>query len=163
MAESTLKKLLITFYKQKNAYYCGPAALEMVFDYFGERQPQEKLAKEAKTNKKEGTSNSEMIKVAIKHGFHCYASDNSTFFKIKHFIELGLPVIVNYIEPVENEGHYAVVSMINRRNIVLCDPWNGRNFKLAWPEFLKRWHNKKNTHKKWIMVISKKDLNISTK
>jgi predicted double-glycine peptidase len=152
------RKLSVPYYKQKNAYYCGPAALEMVFDYFDGWRPQEKLAKDAKTNEEEGTHNSEMIRVATENNFYCYVNDNSTLFEIRHFIELGLPVIVNYIEPAQEEGHFAVVSGITRRNIILNDPWNGHNFKMMWPEFLKRWHNKKNTHKKWVMVISKKDM-----
>ncbi|MCK9578942.1 MAG: C39 family peptidase [Methanoregula sp.] len=153
-------KLQVPYYKQKNWVNCGPAVLQMVFGYFQHDLSQRKIAKQAKTSAEHGTENHDMIRVALEHGFHVYVNDNSTFFEIRHFLEKGLPVIVSFIEPTDNEGHFAVVSGITLHKIILNDPWNGRNFKMLHRDFLTRWHNESNTHKEWIMVIAKSDFNL---
>lgn len=154
------KKIRLPYYAQKTDYYCGPAVLQMVLKYFNFWQPQKKIARAAGTNNDTGTDNHNMIKVATACGFYCYVNNNSTFFEIRHFLEKGLPVIVNYIEPTDNEGHFAVVSGITGRSITLNDPWNGRNFKLSQQEFLRRWHDQKNIHHEWIMVVAKEDFHL---
>ena len=148
-------KLNIPYHKQKNSYYCGPAALQMVFAYFKYRLSQQKIAREARTNARHGTKNRALIRVAVKNGFYVYAQNNSTFLKIQYFLKKGWPVIVNFIEPTDNEGHYAVVSDITPGHIVLQDPFNGKGLKIPRLEFLPRWHNKKNTQKRWLMTVAK--------
>ncbi len=123
-------KLNIPYHKQKNSYYCGPATLQMIFEYFKYNLSQQKIAKQASTDLKRRTKNRDMIRVAVKNGFYVYASDNSTLSKIRYFLEKGLPVIVDFIEPTDNETHFAVASDITPRHIVLEDPFNGKNFKL---------------------------------
>ncbi|MEK6873468.1 MAG: cysteine peptidase family C39 domain-containing protein [Nanoarchaeota archaeon] len=148
-------------FKQDNGYACGPACLEMVFRHFGKKISEAKLTKMAKT-KKSGTSHVNMIKVASKEGFYCYVHNHSSINQIKHFIDLNLPVIVNYIEPKSEEGHYAVVVGYKRNKIILDDPWNGKNFKLSVKEFKKRWYDyhKKHKYSRWILVISKNKFNL---
>ena len=149
-------KLKIPYHRQKKNYTCGPAVLQMVFEYFKTYVPQKKLAKAAGTNKKSGTGHKAMIDLARSHGFFCYVNENSTINEIKHFIELGFPVIVNYIEPSQNEGHWAVVSGFNGREIILNDPWNGKNFHLSQRWFKNHWHNKSGNRKKSLLVLFKK-------
>ena len=153
--------LKFKFFKQDNEYSCGPTCLEMVFSYFGRRISKEKLEKLAKTTKS-GTSHVNMIKVAIKEGFYCYIHNNSSINQIKHFIDIKLPVIINYIEPSSNDGHYAVIVGYNKNSIILDDPWNGKNFKISIKEFNKRWYDyhKKHKYSRWILVVSKKKFNL---
>jgi len=153
-------KLDVPFHRQKTDYTCGPAALQMVFGYFKDFISQEELAQKAKTDKENGTTNQHMIETVRKNGFFCYVNDNSTLNEIKHFIELGLPVIVNYIEPSDNEGHFAVVSGCTRRNLILNDPWNGKGFVLKQSDFMERWRNQSGTHPQWIMVVSGEDFHL---
>jgi len=153
-------KLKVPYYKQENWNSCGPAALQMVFGYFKHNFSQGKIAKQAKTNAKRGTKNYDMIRVALEHGFYVYANDNSTFFEIRYFLEKGLPVIVNFIEPDGESGHFAVASGITSREIILHDPWNGKNFKIIHKEFSKRWHSGDNKFKEWIMVAAKNNFNL---
>lgn len=150
-----MKKLNIPYHKQKNDYYCGPAALQMVFEYFKYRLSQREIAQQASTTARHGTKNGAMVRVAVKNGFYVYASANSTLSKVRHFIKKGWPVIVNFFEPTDNEGHYAVVANVTASHIILQDPFNGRNFKLTSREFLSRWHNEKNTQKRWLMAVGR--------
>lgn len=155
-------KLKIPFYKQDTEYTCGPVSLQMAFSFLGKFKSERALAGEAKTNKN-GTTHQGMIETALKEKFFCYVNEGSSVEEIKHFIRLGFPVIVDYIEPSGNDGHYAVVSGYHHGNIVLNDPWNGKDFKLSEKEFLVRWHdchlrNHVCTH--WIMVLSKTNFSL---
>lgn len=153
-------KLQVPYYKQKNWINCGPAVLQMVFSYFQHDLSQRKIARQAKTTAERGTENHDMIRVALEHGFYVYVNDHSTFFEIRHFLEKGLPVIVNFIEPTDDDAHFAVVSGITLHKIILNDPWNGRNFKMFHRDFLSRWHSSNNKHKEWIMVIAESDFQL---
>lgn len=156
-------KLKIPFFRQNDDFCCGPASLQMAFAFFKKFENQKKLERKAKTSHN-GTTHKNMINLALKGGFYCYVNENSNILEIKDIIKSGLPVIVNFIEPSENEGHYAVVSGFAKSNIVLNDPWNGRNFKMPIQDFEKRWYYifEKHKYPNWLMAISKKDFKIDT-
>jgi len=151
----------LKFFKQKEEYTCGPAALRMVFDFFDKKFSEERLKKDLKPNKKIGTKHQALIKEARKKGFYCFVHDNSSMSNLKYFIEKGFPVIVHYIEPSDNLGHYAVVVGFNKKKIILNDPYNGKNFKIKIKEFEKRWRpEEKISQKRWMMIISKNRFNL---
>lgn len=154
-------KLVIPFYRQNNSYSCGPASLQMVFSFFNKHEAQKTLMIKAHTTQ-DGTMHHNIIEVARKEKFYCYVNNNSTIHEIKHFIDSGYPVIVNYTEPSSEEGHYSIIKGYDRRGILMNDPWNGQNFRLSEKDFLSRWHDhyNHNEYKKWLMVISKTDLQV---
>jgi len=151
--------LEVPYHRQKEIYTCGPAALKMVYGFFGKKTKERYLARELKTTK-DGTKNSDLIKSARRKGFYCFVHDNSSVEEIKHFITKNLPVIVNYIEPRNNDGHYAVVVGFKKKKLVLNDSWNGENFKISIRKFNERWHSSNYNPKRWMMVISKKKFNL---
>ncbi|MBI1999438.1 MAG: C39 family peptidase [Parcubacteria group bacterium] len=148
----------VPFYRQLTMYNCGPAALQMVFAYFNRHRCQKELARSLRTSKRDGTTHDELVREARRDGFYCYTNGDSTLFEIKHFISLGLPVVVDFIEPDGEEEHYAVVVGYKDGDIILNDPWNGENFKLPEEEFARRWHYAQSIHKRWIMVLSSEPL-----
>jgi ABC-type bacteriocin/lantibiotic exporter with double-glycine peptidase domain len=151
----------VPYYHQKKEYTCGPAVLKMVFDFFDVHLKEEKLKKEMRTSKKRGTKHERLIKTALREGFYCYVHDNSSISQIKHFVEVGFPVIVHYIEPSSNDGHYSVVVGYKRNKLIMNDPWNGENYKIKLKEFEKRWHSQENSkQKRWIIVLSKNKFNL---
>ncbi len=155
----TIKK--VRFFKQHTTVNCGPVALKMVFDFFGVHKKENSLVREAKTNRN-GTTHQNLISTARKNGFHCYVHENSSLNEIKHFVQLGLPVIVNYIEPSTEEGHYALVVGYTKKSLIMNDSWNGKRFKISQKDFMERWedHFQKNHYKRWIIVISKKKFSV---
>lgn len=157
-----MKKLHVPFYPQKNSFTCGPASLQMVFAFAGRIKNQNRIKKEARTNPIFGTTHQNIIKTAQKEGFYCYVNEDSTLHEVRHFIDQGFPIIVNYVEPTDNEGHFAVISGYTKRSIILNDPWNGKNFQLSNIAFTSRWHDhlKKKRYNRWIMVLSKKEFNL---
>ena len=146
----------VPYHHQHTDYTCGPTALEMVFDHFKKHVKERTIARIARTTKKYGTFHKGMIDAARKEGFYCYVHENASISQVRHFLDEGLPVIVHYKEPVDNDGHYAVAVGYGKNALVLNDPWNGRNFRVSFKEFEKRWHDeiKGNQYTKWVMVVS---------
>ena len=148
----------LPYFHQHTNHTCGPACLKMVFAFFGKRLPEKKLARLSKTNF-DGTKHSKMISLARKEGFYCYVHENASLNQIKHFIDLKIPVIINYIEPSEEDAHFSVIVGYEKNFLILDDPWNGKNFKIDSKEFEKRWHGKDRC-KNWILVVSKDQFDI---
>lgn len=149
-------KLKVPYHKQETIYYCGPACLQMVFEFFGLKKSQKEIAKEGKTTEKRGTPHKNMIHVVLKNRFYCYVNNESTLHEVKHFIDLGIPVIVNYLEASRDEIHYAIITGYEKDYIILNDPWNGKNLKLTNNFFRERWFDyyKHHIYEQGIIVIS---------
>jgi ATP-binding cassette subfamily B protein len=148
--------LKVPYYKQDTGYTCGPTCLQMVFKFLGKFKSEAKLSKEVNAEPREGTYRRQMAREVQKIGFNHIVKSNSSLSKIKYFIESGSPVIVYYIEPADDVEHYAVIVGFKNNMIIMNDPWNGKNFKINEKEFLSRWHNRKNTSKRWMMVVTNK-------
>lgn len=146
-------KIKMPFVRQRTDYFCGQASLEMIFKYHNKNKTQEDLAKIMNTREKIGTKNSSMIDAVKSFGFHFCAKENSLINEIDIFLKNNIPVIVNYIEPSDEISHYAVAVGLNKKEIILNDPWNGNNFKLSKKEFLRRWYGFPGEGKKWLLAV----------
>jgi ABC-type bacteriocin/lantibiotic exporter with double-glycine peptidase domain len=151
--------LAVPFYKQDKHYTCGPASLQMTLQFFGLRISEEELARLAKTSHA-GTAHADLVCAARELGFHCYVNADAQLEEIKYFLNLGLPVVVNYVEPTDEDGHYAVAIGYTKNKIVLHDPWNGPNFTLSQEEFLRRWHDSTGSTHRWLLVLSNQGFNL---
>lgn len=155
-------KIKVPYRSQVNGYMCGPATLQMILAFFGQEESQRKLRKLMAASpaelKSRGTANHKMVRAMQKAGFYVYVNDDSIFAELKYFLSLKYPVIVNYIEPSEEEGHFAVVVGYDSllKKVIMNDPWNGRDFKLSEAQFTRRWRSKYDGHHCWLMVADKK-------
>lgn len=145
-------KINIPFVRQKTHYFCGPASLQMIFGYFNFSKCQNELAKKLQTCEEIGTPIYKMIETVMDHGFYYQAKNGTTLKDVYNMLIEKIPVIVNFIEPTDEESHYAVVSGMTKNDIILDDPWNGKNFKISKSEFLKRWRGEA---KRWSLAISR--------
>lgn len=150
----------VPFFKQDTDYSCGAAALQMVFGFHHKVVSEKELIKELRSAKDVGTSHSALITRAKQEGFFVYTNNQSSLEEIAFFIKQELPVIVHFIEPSGNEGHYAVVININNDHITLNDPWNGEGFIMTRQAFEERWESSDHKNKKWLMIISPHDLGL---
>lgn len=130
----------VPFYPQKNDYYCGPATLEMTLASFGIRASQDTLAKTAKTNKKIGTSTTNLVHTLRAYKLRVRAGNKQTITRIKTALAAGDVVIICYTEPILEWGHYAIVRKITDTRIQLIDS-DARTGKtsLMLDEFMRRW------------------------
>jgi hypothetical protein len=141
----------VPFYYQANNYYCGPAALQMVFDFCGENIPQIEIADAARTDSASySTYTDEMRRaghfsnVSLSMGnekpgsirgytlrWLGYASSETfgmDLTQLKSFIDEGKPLILLMWDSRLNRwGHYRVATGYNDTHIFLHDPW-----KKAW-------------------------------
>jgi uncharacterized protein YvpB len=136
----------VPLHYQSNNYYCGPAALEMVFDYYGEDISQTEIADVARTHPYEtyttelrraahfsnlSTSLGDEMSGSItgysarKIGYAAFEKWGLTVDDLKALIDKGEPLIVlMWWTPSKVYGHYRVVVGYNETHIVMHDPWN---------------------------------------
>ena len=127
---------------QKYAY-CGPACLQMTLEYHGVRATQKKIAEIAGTTLESGTSHKGMIKTLRSFGFRPVATHTtSTFDMLRDYVvKQKLPVIVNWYSPFRPpaNGHYSVVTHIDRSRITLMDPEIAKSRTIPLDEFNQLW------------------------
>lgn len=156
----------LPYFPQSSDFMCGPASLQMVMAFLGKNKSQDYILKTTGSTKdklkKSGMNNGDLIKAARVAGFYVYVNEDSILPEIKYFIDLKLPVLVNYREPSENDGHFAVVAGYDSigKKLFLYDPWNGKNFPISERSLLSRWHGSYQGHKKWLMVLATEPFNM---
>lgn len=136
----------VPFYYQVKTYYCGPAALQMVFDFHGENISQFEIADAARTvpyvtythemrraahfsdlSTSMGSEMSENITgyTLRKFGYAAFERGGMTLDDVKSLIDIGYPIILlmRWV-PDEPYGHYRVAVGYNETHVFLHDPWN---------------------------------------
>ncbi|NCU42580.1 MAG: hypothetical protein EOM19_07785 [Candidatus Moranbacteria bacterium] len=147
----------VPYFKQDVLYSCGPVCVQMILSYFGRRVGERDLMESMKTNTQIGTTPGNMLRIVRKYGLFSYVNNTSSLREIRHFLSIGLPVIVYFVEPITDDDHYAVVTGFRGNTIIFNDPLNGKNFSLSLSDFEKCWHGKKKYHtllRSWILVAS---------
>jgi len=147
-------RLKFPCFLQKLDYDCGPTVLKMVLASFGIRANLKDLMRQARTTKRDGTTRRGLARVARSYGLSASAHCGATFSEMDRLLRRGAMIVVEYILPIFEGGHYAVVSGLDRGAVYLHDPSEGRYFRLPRREFARRWygrHNKTNT--RWVMVV----------
>ena len=142
--------LTIPFHTQEKTYYSGPAALQMIFDHYGEPIPQQEIAEAARTHpnitypdelrraahfSNLSTSKGDEMPENItgytlrKYGYGAIEKTGLTLNQLKDTIRQGYPVIVStWYDLSMQQPHYRVAVGYNETHIFLHDPWN----KTAW-------------------------------
>ncbi len=137
----------VPFHYQNNNYYCGPATLEMVFDYYGAEIPQAEIADAARTYpyvtytdellrsahfSNLSTSQGDEILgsditgySARKLGYAAFENWGLTIDDLKTLIARAEPIIVlMWFTSSKVYGHYRVIIGYNTTHIITHDPWN---------------------------------------
>ena len=139
----------VPFYYQVNGYYCGPVALQMVFDFYGENISQFEIADVARTvgdpsyvtytdemrrathfsnlSTSMGSEMSENITgyTLRKFGYATFEQGGMTTENLKSLIDMGYPIILLMRwMPDKPYGHYRVTVGYNESYVFLHDPWN---------------------------------------
>lgn len=99
---------------------CGPASLKMVLDYYGLAVSEAEIAKAAGASEKTGCSISGLVKAAKYFGFKATAMKNGSFRDMRKLLNKDIPVIVDWF--LEDEGHYSVVTALDKKTVTLMDP-----------------------------------------
>ncbi|RJO59401.1 hypothetical protein C4546_02175 [Candidatus Parcubacteria bacterium] len=147
--------LKLPYFKQINGYACGPAVLQMLLRHYGIAKSQKTLFRQAKTNSKVGTSTTNMVKVLKAYGLKTREFNSANFDILTREIKKSQPILVKYLEPGENEVHYAIVLGLKRENLILNDPWHGRAYAFPKKAFRLRWRNLKHPKRLsgWFLTV----------
>jgi len=136
----------VPFYYQVKTYYCGPAALQMVFDFYGENVSQFEIADVARTvpyvtytdemrraahfSNLSTSMGSELPENITGYslrslGYAAFEASGVSLDDLKSLINQGYPVILlmRWV-PGEQYGHYRVAVGYNETHVFLHDPWN---------------------------------------
>jgi hypothetical protein len=139
----------VPFYYQEKDYYCGPACLEMVFDYYGEDVSQSEIADAARSigepiystfsdelrraahfsnaSTSMGDELPEEITGYTSRGLGYAASEAHSMglAQLKDFMDRGKPLILlMWYSSYHVYGHYRVATGYNETHVFLHDPWN---------------------------------------
>jgi len=140
----------VPFHYQEKGYYCGPACLEMVFDYYGEDISQAEIADVARTvgepvgstftdellraahfSNMSTSTGDEMPDVNITGytlrslGYAAFESHSMSLDDLKSFVDEGKPLILlMWYSWRHLYGHYRVLTGYNETHFFLHDPWN---------------------------------------
>lgn len=123
---------------------CGPAALKIVLENFGVLKSEKQLIRMCKNTPGAGIDAETLLKVVKKVGLKGFIQDDCTTREIKKYLKKEYMVIVSWF--MDDDGHYSVVSSVDRENIYLQDPHLGHMrairldiFKRIWFDFDKEY------------------------
>jgi len=118
---------------------CGPASLKIALKHFGINKSEKELMKITKS-KERGVELEDLLKAAKKLGLKGFTKEKYGITEIRKYLKGKYAIIVGWFD--ENDGHYSVVSNIDKENIYLQDPELGHlramrieKFKRIWFDF----------------------------
>src|SRR3989344_9024424 len=118
---------------------CGPASLKIALESLGRKKTEKELRKLCRVGKG-GIELEDLLKVAKKFKLKGFIKKNSDIKEIRNYLRKKYEIIVGWFH--ESDGHYSVVSHIDKENIYLQDPELGHLramrielFKRIWFDF----------------------------
>jgi hypothetical protein len=149
VSPSTAHSIPVPFHYQDTDYYCGPACLEMVFDYYGENISQFEIADVARTlgepywstytdelrravhfsniSTSQGAEVPENITgyTLRKLGYAAFENQAMNLAQLKSYIDQDKPLILlMWYSAYHVSTHYRVAIGYNETHVFLHDPWN---------------------------------------
>ena len=139
------------YYKQETDWTCGPACLRMYFSAIGgecSEEDCEKVLNTKRPSKQRATGSSEEEVGTSYKAFEEFAKGSKIKFiakqggeiiDLKKALKKDLFVIVSYHIIKDNINHFAVVKIVNDKEIILNDPSYGKGKKIELKHFEKIW------------------------
>ena len=153
--------LTLPHHQQKTLHDCGPACLQMIFEYFGKMKTQEELSSRLCAGPDVWVANEDLEKIAKEEGLYTKSMTGAMIDDLKRFVDAGVPTIINYIDPDNKEGHFAVVVDYTDEYIVLNDPWYGKDFPLPLEYIENNWRSYEGERQQWLLALSLTEINVS--
>ncbi len=163
----------------KNA--CGPTALLMVLDYFGQAQPLPQVIKSFKVSPAKGgfdsscTQNPVCLSAAVledtaqgTYKLGVVAHEDWTVEEVYQALENGQPVIADVTWRLElgGTGHFVVIYGLDPQKMIVYyhDPFDGASQTASWDQFSASWNGPVDTgdplqpdgHHLWGMALAAK-------
>jgi len=162
----------VPYHSQINSYYCGPAALEMLFDFYGPDTSQSEIADAARTAP-DGTYTPDMVRAAHfsnlstsvgnemlgsiagysarRLGYAAFEYHGMTIEQLKSLIMAGYPIIVL------TTWHFRVAVGYSSTYITFQDSYYGPLYNMTYQAFDDDW----NYSSHWALFVSPWEIEIS--
>jgi len=163
--------------KQINGRACGPAALQMVSNYFGKQVSQQEIIRGIGGLKKYGARTIQLATFAEKQGLRveCFSYNRKlarglarvkkpSRINILRFLKRKIPVILAVRQflldkehrlPKTNEGHFIVITGRTNDVYQYIDPEDGKQHKIKEDDLLFAWHNNILDSSAYLLVVWK--------
>lgn len=121
--------------------------LLMFWNMPGQHKSDIELGQEIGTDPVLGTSNEAFLNSLKNYGLSYTAKSYASFEDIAHWLEKGIPVVVDWFSPGRKDapsgdmpdGHYSIVIELDEHHIILQDPETGGERTLSRSDFLRVW------------------------
>lgn len=151
----------IPYHEQESAYTCGAASLRMAFEYFGIKKSEKQMARLLGTNKVKGTWEKDFPRIAEKYKLSYVVEHDGSLKDLIEFYNEGHVIIICFHDPTEKEDHYSVIKKINKKEILLADPWFGPEKKFKTSFFKKIWRTISEKDLRWFIALKQNNFNKS--
>lgn len=129
--------------RQAEWWYCGPASLKIVLDFFRYPVSQRHLRRLLQTRIKKGTDPADIVRAAKKLNFKVKNRQYLTVHEVKKIIRGGYPIIANFQAgpDIPEEGHYAVIIGFTKEEFILSDPQLSAGYAtVKIKDFMRTWY-----------------------
>lgn len=99
-----------------------------------------------------GTCNDVLAETASRFRM-CIVHSDFSLESLFQCLSQNIPVLVNFINPVGEKGHFAVVVGYTDTHLILNDPKNGEGYQIEHAVFEQRWMSEDGLHKRWGMIV----------
>lgn len=130
---------MIPHYYQSSDDTCGATCMRMVLESLGIKRSERELTKIMDIKNVGFAGNGQFTRIAESFRLSYIVQRHAKVQDVVRLQKEGYRIIVNFIDPEENIGHFAVVKSIDKKSIHLLDPWHGPHQKLSLAVFKKNW------------------------
>jgi ABC-type bacteriocin/lantibiotic exporter with double-glycine peptidase domain len=154
--ELRLKKVILPVghHRQVTPWSCGPSALKIILDYYGNKINPKKIISSTQCTF-EGTLHKGLRNMLFGLGYKFIEKENASLDDIEELILKGMPVMVDY--QAYHGGHYSTIIGYDQNRFFISDPASDKKYKwINKQDFLKRWHEEDEPGKivkKWLLAV----------
>jgi len=123
LEEKLIDYIKVPHFIQSDDSLCGPASLKMVLEYWGIEKSEKEIALACNHTYEYGCQGEDMVIAAKKFGFDALIKNNSNIQELKKYVDLGIPVIIDWFCGDIPDGHSSVVVKVDDKNVYILDPW----------------------------------------
>jgi ABC-type bacteriocin/lantibiotic exporter with double-glycine peptidase domain len=133
-----MAKILPVPHFRQSPGLCGASALRAALAYWGQEHTEQELAELSGSDPDIGVEAPGLVEAAKKIGFNGFYHDDADLDDLARYLDLGLPVIVNWWS--EDEGHFSVVVGMDDKYVYMVDPEKNVHYsRVSIDDFSRNW------------------------
>lgn len=149
--ETTKKTIPVELFHQTDDSRCGPACLKMILRYYGQDISEQEIYEKVGCSWENGCTTRDMAKYAASLGYNVFIKENCTIQDLKHYIDQGTPVIIDWFSPAYDifdnsipDGHSSIVVGVDVDYVHILDPLAYEIRSVLHRDFMRVWFDWEN-------------------